>query len=59
MSKIRFTNPGYINPYKKKELKYWSEKWHIKIDQLKSVLGVTGSSRIEFIKQYLNRVKLI
>lgn len=56
---INFANSDYINPYRKKEIKFWAKKWHIRIDQLISVLGVTGSSRVEFIKQYLNKVKLI
>ena len=49
----------YINPYKKTELRYWSRKWNITMNQMKDLLGVTGSSRVDVLRDYLEKVKLL
>lgn len=52
-------NKLYINPYKKTELRYWSHKWNITMNQMKDLLGVTGSSRVDILRDYLEKVKLL
>jgi hypothetical protein len=52
-------NTSHINPYRKNELKSWACKWNITLQQVKDLLGVTGSTRVDILQNYLHRAGLL
>jgi hypothetical protein len=57
-SKIK-TRKRYLNPFNKSELRYWARNWNITFNQMKDLLGVTGSSRIDKLQDHLRQVGLM
>jgi hypothetical protein len=49
----------YINPFRKKEIKYWADKWKVQMQLIKEAMGVTGSARVATIKNLLSRFNYI
>ncbi len=49
----------FINPYRKEEINYWSKKWNVSLQTLRAAMDVTGSSNVQNIKQFLQRLKFI
>lgn len=48
-----------INPYRTDELRFWARKWNITVSQVKDLVGVTGSSRVDYLQAYLQRTGLL
>lgn len=49
----------FINPFKSKEIKYWADQWNINMQILKEAMGVTGSSRVTTLKNFLQKLNYI
>ncbi len=47
-----------INPFNKKELKALSKTWKLKLSQLKDLMGVTGSARLDVLENHLRKTGL-
>ena len=59
MTQKKNQNTEYINPYRKAELKFWACKWNITLQQVKDLLGVTGSTRVDILQNYLHHAGLL
>ena len=59
MTRKKNQHTAYINPYRKTELKFWACKWNITLQQVKDLLGVTGSTRVDILQNYLHRAGLL
>ncbi|MEO5570430.1 MAG: hypothetical protein ABIT08_17665 [Bacteroidia bacterium] len=59
MTRKKNQHSEYINPYRKTDLKFWALKWNITMHQVKDLLGVTGSSRVDILQNYLQRAGLL
>jgi hypothetical protein len=55
----QFINEGYINPYRKNEIKYWAGKWKVSFQTIRAAMDVTGCSNVQSIKNYLQRIKML
>jgi len=49
----------YINPFNRKELSFWARQWNLKVSQIKDLLGVTGSSRVDVLENHLRQSGLL
>jgi predicted XRE-type DNA-binding protein len=49
----------YINPSDRKELSFWARQWNLKVSQIKDLLGVTGSSRVDVLENHLRQSGLL
>lgn len=49
----------YINPFNKKEIKYWADQWKVQMQIIKQAMGVTGSARVVTIRELLSRLNYI
>ncbi len=56
---MRISRSNSINPFSKKEVSFWARHWNLKISQLKDLLGVTGSSRVDTLESYLRQTGLL
>lgn len=56
---MRKKAPTYINPSSKKELSFWANQWNLKVSQLRDLLGVTGSLRVEILENHLRKTGLL
>ncbi len=58
-NKAKKIKTEYINPFKSKEIKYWADQWNINMQILKEAMGVTGSSRVTTLKNFLQKLNYI
>jgi hypothetical protein len=49
----------HINPFSRKDLAYWAQRWNLRVSQMKDLLGVTGSARIDVLENHLRKTGLL